>query len=481
MALISSKVAEDKRVELEIKVEKDVFTPAVERAIKKRSSSIAMPGFRKGKAPRNLIIKTYGMGLFYEDAVNELYPSAYKDAVDASDIEPVDTADIEITDVNDDGFTFKAIVTVKPEVKLGTYKGIKVTKAVEVIDDAKVDGQIEATRERNARLVTVTDRAAEEGDTATIDFEGFVDGVGFEGGKGENYLLNLGSGTFIPGFEDQVIGKNLEEEFDVNVTFPEEYGVESLNGKEAVFKVVIHELKQKELPELDDEFAKDVSEFDTLAEYRADIKAKLEASAEQNADANVENSIMKEISETMETEVPQAMIESRIDDLVRDFGYRLQMQGLNMEQFLTYTGNDMKAFRDTFVEQAKQQVLVRLALEAIVKEENIEITEEELEAEYIRLSEQHKLEIDKLKGLVSEKDLKSDLACNKALDLVKSSAEVTIGVASDETDESEKSDSEEKPEKKTAKKTTVKKAAKEEGAEAPKKRATKAKAEAEKE
>ena len=473
MALVSSKIAEDKRVELEIKVGEEVFAPAVERIFKKRSAQITMPGFRKGKAPRNLIVKTYGMGVFVEDAVNELYPAAYNEAVVEAGIEPVDVADIEITTVDDNGFTFKATVAVKPEAKLGEYKGLAVTKLIASVTDAQVDEQITSTQERNTRMVSVDSRPTKEGDITTIDFEGFVDDVPFEGGKGEDYPLTLGSGTFIPGFEDQVIGKNLEEPFDVNVTFPETYGVDELDGKEAVFKVLIHEIKEKELPELDDEFAKDVSEFDTFAEYRADLRAKLEEAAERNAATTMENDLMKDVVAGMTVDVPQAMVERRIDDLVRDFEYRLQMQGLSMDQFLAYTGEGMEGFRGTFAPQAEQQVLVRLALEAIVAAENIEPTSEELEAEYARLAEQYNLENDKIKSMVPESDMKTDLACNMALDLVKSTAKVTIAEAGADVNE-EKA----KTEKKT-KKTTTKKAAKEDDSiaaetKAPKKTAKKA-------
>jgi trigger factor len=459
-------------------VGEETFAPAVERNLRKRSAQITLPGFRKGKAPRNLIVQSYGMGVFIEDAVNELYPTAYNEAVLEANIEPVEAADIEILSVDDKGFTFKATVAVKPEAELGQYKGLEVTRILVPVDESRIDEQLSATRERNARMVTVTDRPAKEGDTAIIDFEGFVDDVPFEGGKGENYPLVLGSGTFIPGFEEQIVGKEIEQPFDVNVTFPEAYGVPELNGKPAVFKVVIHELKEKQLPELDDEFAKDVSEFDTLAEYRADIRAKLEETAKQNADITVENELMKSVVANMKVDLPQAMIENRIDDLVRDFEHRLRMQGLNMEQFLQYTGEGVEGFRSTFAPQAEQQVLVRLALEAIVKAEGITPTEEQLEAEYTRLSELHGIEVSRIKEMVPPADMTLDLACNMAIDVVKSHAVITESTGeSAEDDADEATDTADESKKKT-KKTTKKEAEEAEEKPAPKKRTAKPKAKA---
>lgn len=411
------------RVELEVEVDAATFEAAVQRAYKKNAASIAVPGFRKGKAPRNMIEKLYGTGVFYEDAMNDVYPVALDAAISESGYEYVeDKIDLDVVSVGAEGLVFKAVITVKPEVEVSEYKGLKASKKVEAVTDEDVDAELARLQDRNSRLVTVEDRAAADGDTVNFDFEGFVDDVAFEGGKGENYTLTLGSGQFIPGFEEQIVGKSIDEEFDVNVTFPEEYHAEELKGKPAVFKCKLHEIKTKELPELNDDFAKDVSEFDTLDELKADIRKAHEERAAKEADAAFENALLDQLAEGLKADIPQAMFDRRIDDMVQDFGYRMQSQGLDLDTYLKYTGMDMDAFRDGFKEQADKQVKIRLALEKIAALENIEVTEEDENAEYDRIAEMYKMEVEKVKAILNANDMKKDLAVGKALDLVKETA-----------------------------------------------------------
>ncbi len=462
MTLVSTNKTDKNTVQLEIKVGAEEFKPAVDRAYRKNAPKITVPGFRPGKAPRGMIEKTYG-GFFMEEAVNELFPAAYESAVEEAAIEPVDKAEIEVKEVGEDGFTFVATVTVKPQVSISSYKGIKGSKKTASVKDEEVERTLKSLQERGARQITVEDRAAQLGDTATIDFEGFVDGEAFAGGKGEGFDLVLGSGQFIPGFEDQVVGHNVGEEFDVNVTFPEEYHAEELKGKAAVFKVKLHELKVKELPELDDEFAKDVSEFDTLAELKADIQAKLLERSQKQCDDEFENELVTGVIANMEADIPECMIERRIDEMVQDFGYRLQSQGLNLETYLKYTGSELESFRKTFREQAERHVRIRLALEEITKLENLTASEEEIEKEYARLAEMYGIEVAKVKEFIPTKDVAMDVAVNKAIDLIKENAEVTL-VAGEEPAAQEPA-AEEKPKKKTTRKTTKKAAAEAETAE----------------
>ena len=425
MGLNSANKVDTNLFELEISVDKDKFQNAVTVAYKKNAPKLTVPGFRKGKAPRHLIEKLYGEGVFYEDAVNALYPEAYEEAVAEAGIEPVDRAKVEIEKVDADGFVFKAKVTVKPEVEVGEYKSLKATKTVKPVEDKDVDAEIERVRNRNARLITVEDRAAEKGDITVIDFDGSVDGVPFEGGKAEKHSLELGSGHFIPGFEDQVIGHKTGDEFDVNVTFPEDYSAKELAGKAAVFKVKIHEIQKRELPDVDDEFAKDVSEFDTLEAYKADVRKHLEESSEHIAQDQVENALIDQVIAGMKAEIPEVMIENSIDNFVTDFDYRLQSQGLNLKTYLQYTGMEMDAFRKTFREQAERQVKVRLALEKIAQLEKFEPTAEEVEAEYKKIAGRYGVDAEKARNAISEKDLKQDIVVNKAIDLIHSSAAIT--------------------------------------------------------
>mgnify|MGYP002599365645 FL=1 len=425
MSLKTAVKKENNRVELEIEVEAPAFEQAVERAYKKNIKRMNVPGFRKGKAPRRVVERIYGTGVFYEDAVNDVYPRALEEAIEASGYEYVeDKIDFDVTSVGAEGLNFKATITVKPEVTLEKYKGLKASKKVEPVTDEDVAAELGKLQERNSRLVPVEGRAAKEGDTVTFDFDGYVDGEAFDGGKAENYTLTLGSHQFIPGFEEQMEGKSAGEEFDVEVTFPEDYHAENLAGKPATFKCKLHEIKEKELPELNDDLAKDASEFDTLDELKADLKAKLEHQREHAAEDAFETQLLDQLADALKADIPEAMFENRVNESVREFDYRLQGQGLNLQTYLQYTGMDMDAFRKGFREQAEKQVKIRLALEQIVKEENLSATEEELEAEYKKYAEQYKMEVDQVKAAIPEKDLARDLAVGKAMELVKENAKI---------------------------------------------------------
>lgn len=435
MGLKSSKKIETNKYELEISVDKDKFEDAVSKVFKREQKRISVPGFRKGKAPRTIIEKYYGEGVFYEDAINMLYPSEYEAAVKEAGIEPVDRASVEVLSVGKDGLEFKATVTVKPEVELGEYKGIKAVKKIYKVTDDEVEHELSHVQERNARILSVEDRAAQNGDIVVIDYEGFVDNVPFEGGKAEKQNLELGSKTFIPGFEDQIVGHNIGDEFDVNVTFPEEYHAKELAGKAAVFKVKLHEIKTRELPALDDEFAKDVSEFDTLDEYKADIKKHIQEAKDRRAANDVEDAIIDQIIAGMKAEIPEVMFENSIDNMVNDFAYRLQMQGLNLDTYLQYTGMDMDSFRKTFREQAERQVKIRLALEKIAELEKLEASAEDLENEYKKIADQYKIDVEKVKSAIKEEDVKKDILMNKAIDFVRDNAVITEEEAKEESEE----------------------------------------------
>lgn len=469
MKLTSTQKIEKNTVVLEIAVNAEEFKAAVDRAFKKNAPKITLPGFRKGKAPRAMIEKMYGEDAFYEEAVNDLYPKAYADALEESKIEPVDRADIEVLEVSKDGFNFKATVTVAPEVSVKDYKGISATRPEYKVEEAEVEEELKKLQERNGRTISVEDRAAKNGDTVVFDFLGSVDGVPFEGGKAEKFTLVLGSGQFIPGFEGQMEGKKIGEEFDVNVTFPTDYHAEELKGKEAIFVCKMHEIKATELPELDDEFAKDVSEFDTIKELKADIEKAIEERKSQKADDEFENALIDEVIKNLEAEIPEVMVEHRIDEMVNDFNYRLQSQGLNLETYLQYTSSSMDAFRKTFHAQAERQVKIRLALEKIAEIEKLSATDEEVEAEYAKVAESYNVEIVKVKEFIKAKEISKDIAVNKAIDFIRDNADVKG----------------EKPKKKApAKKDEEKaekpaKAVKEEKAEKPAKKATKKKADAE--
>ena len=426
MKLISCEKLEKSMVELQFSIDAETFKDAVAKAFKRESKKYAVPGFRKGKAPRAMIEKMYGADLFQYDAVNDLFPAAYEEAVKEAGIEVVSAPQPEVVSMNEaDGAVLKVKVAVKPEVELGEYAGLEVTKKVKTVDEAQVEAEIKRMQDRNGRLLT-REGEAQNGDTADIDFEGFVDGVAFEGGKAEHYSLVLGSGSFIPGFEDQIIGHKAGDEFDIQVKFPAEYQAEELAGKDATFKLKLHEVKYKELPELDDDFAKDVSEYDTMEQLKDSIRAGIAANNEKQADQQVENDLIEKVVNGMKADVPAAMIESRVDELVQDFEYRIQQQGLKLQDYLKYMGMNMDAFRTQFTEQAEKQVKTRLAMEAVVAKEKIEATEEEFEAEVKRIADAYQMEADKVKSIVDAAAVKADLAVNKAIDFVKNAAKISV-------------------------------------------------------
>lgn len=426
MSLKNATKKENNRVELEIEVDAATFEAAVDAAYRKDVKDITIPGFRKGKAPRSLVERMYGEGVFYETAVNDIYPSALDEAIKESGYEYVeDKIDFDVQSVGKDGLKFTAVITVKPEVELGEYKGLAATKKIAEVTDEDVDAEIKMLQERNSRMVSVDDRAAEMGDTVTFDFEGFVDDVAFEGGKAENHSLLLGSGQFIPGFEEQLVGKKVDEECDVNVTFPEEYHAAELAGKPAVFKCKIHEIQTKELPEVNDDFVKDVSDFDTVDELKADSKKKIEERRAAAAEEAVSEQLVDGLIGILTADIPAAMFENAIEESVRDFEYRLQSQGLSLDMYMQYTGADKETFKESFREQAEKKVKMRLILEKIAKLENIVPTAEDLEAEYNRYAEMYNMEADKVKAFIPEQALSEDLAVQKAMDFVKENAKIT--------------------------------------------------------
>lgn len=433
MNLISCEKLEKSMVELQFSIDADTFKAAVNSAFKRESKKYSIPGFRKGKAPRGMIEKMYGADVFHYDAVNDLFPEAYEAAVKEAGIEVVGRPEPEVVSMSEaEGAVLKVKVAVKPEVEIGEYAGLEVTKTVKTVDEGQVEAEIKRMQDRNGRLLT-REGAAENGDTVDIDFEGFVDGTAFEGGKAEHYSLVLGSNSFIPGFEDQLVGHTAGEEFDIQVSFPADYQAEELAGKDATFKIKLHEVKYKELPELDDDFAKDVSEYDTLDELKDSIRKGIETNNEKQADQQVENDLIEKVVDGMKAEIPQAMIESRVDELVQDFQYRISQQGMKLEQYLQYMGMTMEQFRVQFTEQAEKQVKMRLAMEAIVAKENIVATEEEFEAEVKRIADAYQMEAEKVKSIVDAAAVKADLAVNKAIDFVKSSAKILL--AAEETKE----------------------------------------------
>ncbi len=419
----NEKISENEYV-LTVSVTGEQFEKAVDNAFKKNAGKIQIPGWRKGKAPRKIIEMHYGKGVFLEDAINDIFPSVYAEAVKESGLEPVNKPDAEITKVDDNGFEFNAKITVKPSVKISEYKGIKAKKEVKTVTAKEVNAEIESMRERNARMITVDDRATKNGDTVTFDFDGSVNGERFEGGKAEKYTLVLGSGQFIPGFEEQMENHNIGDEFDVNVTFPKEYHAEELAGKDAVFAVKIHEIKVKELPLLDDEFAKDVSEFDTLDELKKDAKKKLQERNKAAAENAFENEVIEKLVENTEVDIPRCMIDARIDDMLGEFDYRLSAQGLSLKNYMEYTGLNEEALRKNYEEQATSQVKLHLALEEVAALEGFVVTDEDVEAEMKKMAETYSVELEKVKELINPLDVKKDILSNKALDVVKKAAVV---------------------------------------------------------
>lgn len=423
MSLKATNNVETNKYELEIEISAEDFEAAIEKAYLKARKNIAVPGFRKGKAPRKLIEKEYGEQVFFEDAVNLLYAPVVNGAVEESGLELVTRPEVEVTEISkENGVKLKATCITKPEVEVKDYKGIEVEKVVNPVTDEDINKQLDALREKNVTVETVDDRAAENGDDVVIDFEGFKDDVAFEGGKAEDFTLSLGSGQFIPGFEDQIVGHNAGEDFDINVTFPDEYQVKELAGAPAVFKIKLKSISKKVMPELDDDMVKDSTEFDTVDEYKADVKKKLEEANEKHADSEVEAKIFDKVIENMTAEIPQVMFDNRVNEMISELEQRLAPQGISLDLYMQYTGQTIDTVKKAYAEQAEKQVKLRLALEKIAKLENIEVTEDELKAEFDKLAEAYKLDVDQIKQFIHDDDLKKDIAVGKAVDLIKDAA-----------------------------------------------------------
>ena len=423
MSLIKNELTEKSGFKMEFSVSKEAYDKAELAAYKKMVKNINVPGFRKGKAPKAIIEKMYGKDIFFEDAINACIPEAFTAAIEEAKITVVGTPEFDIVS-RDGDVVLSAVGFVKPEVTIENYKGIAAPKKVARVTKALIEAEVDKAREKLARTVEVTDRAAKKNDIANINFEGFVDGVAFDGGKGENYDLKLGSGSFIPGFEDQIVGKQIGEEFDVNVTFPEQYGAKELAGKAATFKTKINALKVEELPEADDDFAKDVSEFDTLDEYKADIKAKLAKKNEEEADKAFENAIVEKLMDLLVAEIPEPMFAAETENFIRDYDNRLRMQGLDLEKYTQYTGITLDTLRAQFRPNAEKQVKIRLALEKIAELEALTVSDEEIEAEYNRIAEAYNIPAEQVKGMVDAEDIKADMLVANAMKLVKDSAVV---------------------------------------------------------
>ncbi len=423
MKLVSSNKVETNRVELVVEIDGETFMKAVNAVYKKQVKSITIPGFRKGKAPRSIIEREYGEGVFYEDALKEIYPEAIAEAAKEGGFELVkDKIDVDVEKAGKDGVTFKAVVTVEPEVEIENYKGIEYKPMSLDVTDEDVDGDIRKTLEKNSRLVTVEDREAQMGDTAVIDFKGLLDGVAFEGGTAENYSLNLGSGSFIPGFEAQVAGHKAGEEFTIDVTFPEDYQEETLKGKAVQFEIKLHEIKTKELPELDDDYVKDISEFDTVEDYKNDVRARLEKERKEEAEADKERQVADKLRELMKAEVPEAMYENQVDNLIEEFAMHLRSQGIDLRTYMQYTGLTEEKLRETYHDRAVSQVEVRLALKKIAALEGISASDEDVEKKYADMAENYNVDIKRVKAVFSAADIAADLNVEKALELVKEAA-----------------------------------------------------------
>ena len=427
MSLKETKNVGTNRYELEITVDAEKFQEAIKEAYKKNAKSISIPGFRKGKAPYAFVEKYYGAEVFFEDALNLIYAEVVDEAITESGLKVInDKMDFDMVSISkEEGVDFKVTLTTYPEITVGEYKGLKAEKVIAKVEDSEIDAQVNAMAERNARMVEVTDRDAQMGDTVTFDFEGFCEGEAFEGGKAEKYALELGSGQFIPGFEEQIAGKNIGDEFDVNVTFPAEYGAENLAGKDATFKCKLHEIKFRELPAIDDEFAKDVSEFDTLEALKADLKAKALERKQKVSEEEMENDLVQQIVDSIEGEIPEAMFENRLNQSVEEFAYRLQSQGLDLETYLKYTNSNIDEFKKTFRPQAESQVKFRLALEKIVELEKIVATEEDINAQIEKMAKDYGMEVEQIKNAVPTEEIAKDLAVGKAIDFIKENAVIT--------------------------------------------------------
>ena len=421
MSLLKKELTEKSGYVIEFSVSKEIYAAAEQKAYKKQVKSITVPGFRKGKAPKHIIEKLYGKGVFFEDAINECIPEAFEEAIKEAELNTVGNPKFDVVSTDGD-IVLKAEGFVKPEVTIEGYNGIVAKKKAVRVTEKEIEAEINKVRERNARTVEVTDRAAADGDIANIDFEGFVDGVAFDGGKAEGHDLKLGSGSFIPGFEAQIVGKNVGDEFDVNVTFPKDYQAKELAGKEATFKTKLNAIKFEELPEADDEFAKDVSEFDTFAEYKADVKAKISKKNKDAAEAEFENTLAEALISLLVAEIPEPMFEIETENYVRDYDNRLRMQGLDLSTYFKYTGMNLDMLRAQMRPQAEKQVKVRLALEKIAALENLTVSDDEIAAEYTRISEAYNVPVDQVKGMVAEADIKADLLVAAAMKFVKDNA-----------------------------------------------------------
>ncbi len=450
MVVKSAEKKENSTVELVIEVGHEEFDAAVNRVYLKNRNSINIPGFRKGKAPRKIIESMYGSGVFYEEAINEIYPVAYSQAIMDQKLDAVGYPEIEVQDVGANGLVFKAIVTVKPEVKLGEYKGLSAPKSAVKITDGELDAEMRPLIARATRLVDV-DRAARNGDTAMIDFEGFKDGVPFEGGKGEKYNLQLGSNSFVPGFEEQIVGMKAGDEKEINITFPENY-TPDLAGQAVVFKVKLHAVKTSVAPKVDDEFAKDVSEFETLEELKADLTKKLTEKRTEQVEREYQNAILEQLVNNMTVEIPEAMITYRADKLINDYASRISGAGMDFDEYLQMMGMTPDTLRSDARETATNQIKSELALEAVAEAEHIEVTEEEMEAEIKKLAEQYKMEVDQIKEALSEADLRHDLMIEKANDFVMANAKVSKAApkAKSKTEEGSEKSTTKKAEKKAA-------------------------------
>ena len=420
MSLDAVKEIETNVMEITVSATAEQFDTACQKAYNKAKKRISVPGFRKGKATRKMVERVYGEGVFYEDALDIIYPEIVGEAVESLERKAVAAPyDLDIKKIGKEGLELVMKVVVEPIIEVGEYKGIKAKKKAVRVTEKEINEEISKLQERNSTIEPVEDKEAAEGDICDIAFEGFVDGEVFDGGQADNFDLTIGSGQFIPGFEDQIIGHKAGDEFDVVVTFPEDYGAENLAGKEATFKVVLHEVKVKVLPELDDEFAKDVSEFDTLADLKADEKKKIKERKQQEAENDFENAVIDALIEGMQGEIPEQMIEARIDENIKQFEQNLQMQGLNLETYVKYTGGDVSALRESLKPQSERQVKIRLCLDKIAALENIEITQEEVDAEMQKYADAYKLELDVIKSAIPADDVKADLAAEKAMQLVK--------------------------------------------------------------